>query len=129
MSRTCRQLRDALTSTGRLPDELAVHLEECADCASFAERARIARQLFKDHHADVVPDASFAARVATRLEQEEPQAELGRAAARLIPASLVLLFVLAWMAWRAEANPESLVVESPVDSPLSWAIADPGDDS
>ena len=45
MSRTCRELRDALTSTGRLPDDLAAHPDECADCARFAERSRIATAL------------------------------------------------------------------------------------
>ena len=60
---------------------------------------------------------------------EQPANLIGQFAARLLPATLALLLVLAWASWQVAANPEVLVVESPSEAPLSWILEISGDGS
>jgi len=118
----CKQLRDRLMDSPLARQAEKNHLENCSDCRRFAERLQAARRFFKEHHGNVAPDAAFAARVAARLNGG-PAEMLGWAASRLLPATLALLLVLAWFAFRAEpvqqiANEEM----APTDDLLSWVL-------
>jgi hypothetical protein len=119
----CKKLRNLLVSPERppLPVEGRRHLEDCASCGRFAARLRIARQVLVEHRADVEPDAAFAARVASRLPKG-PAEILGWAAARLIPATLVLALVLGWFALRAEPAPVVAEEAAPTDDLVSWVL-------
>jgi len=124
----CNKLRDLLIHPeGPLIAEGGQrHLEDCADCRRFADRLRTARELLENHHGNVEPDAAFAARVVTRLPQGSAEL-LGRAAARLIPATLALVLVLAWFAYRAD--PVQTVAEEsvPTEDLVSWVLDQSGE--
>ena len=60
-------------------------------------RLEEARRWFREHHAGIEPDPEFAARVVARLRRD-PAEELGRAALRLLPATVALALVLIWVA-------------------------------
>lgn len=120
---SCKHLRDRLMDADGAPLTAndTDHLERCADCRRFAERLNAARQALKAHHGNVEPDSAFAARVAARLPQG-PAELLGWAAARLIPATLALVLVLAWFAYRG-APVETVAEESvPTDDLVSWVL-------
>jgi len=118
----CHEVRDRLVSEAAGPTgPVGVHLGHCPSCARFAERASAARELLRDHHAGIEPDAHFASRVAARLNGT-PAARLGWAAARLLPATVVLLFVLAWLSWQTTSSPASMFDESPTEDLLTWVI-------
>jgi hypothetical protein len=123
MSASCREIRDRLTSagTGDRPQEVEAHLASCAGCARFASRLDAVREVLAGHRANVEPDASFAARVAARL-RNDPADVLGWAAVRLLPATLVLLAALAWVAFQTTATPSDLLSESPTDDLLTWVV-------
>ena len=123
MRMECENVRRHLTSardTG-LTGALGEHLGQCDACTRYAERIRGARRMFRDHHGNVLPDKGFAGRVAAALHQESTEV-LGWAAARLLPATLALLVVLAWLSWRTAPDPGSLFVESPTEDLLSWVV-------
>lgn len=91
-------------------------------------RSRIeqAHRYFREHHAGVEPDASFADRVVARLPRHQPAEVLGWAAARLLPATVAVLLVLAWFAYRAEpVTTTAEAVTSPVDDLISWVLETP----
>jgi hypothetical protein len=98
------------------------HLESCAACSRFARRLQAARRFFREHHGNVEPDAAFAARVAARLNGG-PAEMLGWAASRLLPATLALVLVLVWFAFRAEPVQQTAYEElAPTDDLLSWVL-------
>jgi len=94
-------------------------------CREYAGRLQAARHYFEAHHGDVKPDASFAARVAQRLNGR-PAAALGWAAWRLLPATLALALLLAWFAFQTSPSPTE-VSESlaPTDDLVSWLLEQP----
>jgi hypothetical protein len=119
----CREVRDLLTRAGVLT-EVRTHIEDCPECAMYAARLDAVRTALRDHHRTFEPDAGFALRVADRLNGRTPEL-LGWAAARLLPATLVLLAVLGVLAFRA--LPELEVAEeitSPTDNVLAWVLGD-----
>jgi len=118
----CRDLRVRLMEGRDLPGALAGHLDECPDCAHYAGRFHAARDLFRQHHGEVEPDAGFAARVTARLPQQSTVV-LGWAALRLLPISValvVLLFLLSL--WIPEATPTQTAAQAPTDDVLTWVI-------
>lgn len=123
MSASCREIRDRLESatSGDRRRDIDAHLQECADCARFASRLDAVRHALTGHHAEVEPDAGFAGRVAARL-RHDPADVLGWAAIRLLPATLVLLAALAWIAFQTTATPSDLLSESPTDDLLTWVV-------
>jgi anti-sigma factor RsiW len=122
----CREVRDLLTGVGE-PTEVRTHIEDCPECATYAERLDSARKALRDHHETFEPDAGFALRVADRLNGRTPEL-LGWAAARLLPATLVLLAVLGVLAFRAlPALEVAEEVTSPTDNVLAWVLGDDGE--
>jgi len=121
MNAACDRYRARLGAAvdGTLPRELESHPEGCAECARFAARLAAAREALRGHHANVEPDAGFAARVAVRLRRD-PAVDLGNAALRLLPVTLMLLAVLAWIAFRSEPLP----ADSSSEDVLGWVVAD-----
>lgn len=126
----CNDVRDRLGEIDGAPtaSEVREHLEACSDCARHAARIEAALRSFRGHHAEIEPDAAFATRVVARLPVR-PTETLGWAAARLLPATLVLLIVLGWMAWQMTSAPADLVSESPTDDLLSWVVSGNGNGS
>jgi hypothetical protein len=125
----CHDARNRLTAgTGGPERAVAEHLKACPACARFAGRMRIARELFREHHGNVEPDAHFAGRIAARL-RDQPTTRLGWAAVRMLPATVALLLVLAWVSWQATPDPASLFEESPTDDLLTWVLDPTGDGS
>ena len=125
---SCDSLRNRLMDAdgAPFPRNDTDHLEGCADCRRFVERLTAARHALKSHHGNVEPDAAFAARVAARLPQG-PAELLGWAAARLIPATLVLVLVLGWFAYRG-APVETVAEQSaPTDDLVSWVLDPSGE--
>ena len=123
MSTNCDEFRDRLTATGDagLSKGLAGHARECPACDRYASRARAARQLIRNHQSSAEPDAAFAARVVERLRHERDET-LGWAAVRLLPATVAVLVILAWVSLQVAPDPRSLLVQSPTDDLVSWAI-------
>ena len=101
--------------------EVSEHLDRCDACARYAARIGIARQLFREHHGNVEPDEHFAGRVFARL-RGQPVSTLGWAAVRVLPATLALLLVLAWLSWQAIPDPASSFLASPTEDPLGWVL-------
>ena len=128
MSQRCRELRERLTSPNgaRNADGLERHLASCATCRRYTERLATAQRFFRDHHGNVEPDAAFADRVAARLPHGQAEA-LGWAAMRLLPATLVLALVLAWLA--LTTAPRAIVYEdpAPTEDLLGWVLEPSGD--
>jgi hypothetical protein len=123
MSASCREIRDRLESAGagNRSRDVEAHLEGCAGCERFASRLDAVRDALAGHRANVQPDAGFAARVAAQL-RNDPADVLGWAAVRLLPATLVLLAALAWIAFQTTAMPSELLSESPTDDLLTWVV-------
>ena len=122
---SCSKARDRLMSH---PDSseprLVEHLASCAECAAFARRRQRVRTLLAGHHLAVEPDAGFAARVVSRLEQPAP---LAWAALRLLPAALAMALVLGIVSqWSdpAPAEQTSVVAEAYTQDVLLW-LAEP----
>ena len=124
---SCHQVRDRLAAgrTAEPGTPLAGHLASCAACARFAERIGVARRILAEQHGAFEPDEQFANRVTARL-RIEPTADLGWAALRVLPATLALLLVLAWLSWQVTPATEARAVSSPTDDLLSW-ILEPGE--
>ena len=127
MSLTCRQVRDRLqVRVGEPAGPVARHLNDCGGCARFAERLRAARELLREHHAGIEPDGHFTDRVVARLNGE-PASPLGWAAMRVLPATLALLVVLAWVSWNVVPDSTAAqTVVSPTEDLLTWVL-DPGE--
>ena len=123
----CGQVRPQLTDRQADTPDAGVfeHLEECPACSRFAERMRLAEDLFHDHHAGIEPDAGFAGRVVAALPTSSSEL-LGWAAMRLLPATLALALVLTVWALAATPSPTSLVQESVEGDLWSWILSSPG---
>ena len=124
---TCNDVRKRLTAGDARGDEalrVGEHLGSCASCASYARRVQGVRRLFREHHAGLQPDPSFATRVAREL-RPEPQDLLAWAAVRMLPATAALLAVLIWLSVQTTTAPAALLDESPTDDLLSWVIEAP----
>ena len=125
----CHDARNRLTAgAGEPKGAIAEHLKACPACARFGGRMRVARELFREHHGNIEPDAHFAGKIAARLSSE-PASRLGWAAVRLLPATIALLLVLAWVSWQGTPDPASLFSESPTDNLLTWVLDQAGDGS
>lgn len=116
----CRAVRDRLTRQVSGPSE-AAHLEGCRECAAFANRLALAREVFGSPGAVIEPDPGFARRVVERLPQ--PAEVLGWAALRALPAALVLALALAWVG-ASEPSPPTLLLtaEASPDALLTWSV-------
>jgi hypothetical protein len=101
------------------------HLDECPECARFAERLGLAEEILRDHHAGTEPDAGFAGRVVAALPTSSSDL-LGWAAIRLLPATLALALVLTVWALAATPSPSSLLEQSGDEDLWSWILSSPG---
>ena len=101
--------------------DVSEHLDRCQACARYAARIGIARQLFREHHGNVEPDAHFASRVSARLHGQ-PESTLGWAAVRVLPATFALLLILAWLSWQTTPDPAAWFLASPTEDPLGWVL-------
>jgi len=128
---SCDTLRERLMESDGvpLPRSEAEHLARCESCRRFAARLAAARDALRAHHGNVVPDAAFAARVAARLSRG-PAELLGRVAARMLPATVALVLVLGWFAYRGapartvvETAPETTAEATvPTDDLVVWVL-------
>ncbi|MEM8962912.1 MAG: hypothetical protein AAGD38_15610 [Acidobacteriota bacterium] len=74
------------------------------------EREMLARQLLRAHHAEVDPDAGFAARVSMKLEARGAELALGWAVRQVLPPATALAAVLAaW--WVSVPDPSLLAAD------------------
>jgi predicted anti-sigma-YlaC factor YlaD len=123
----CHQARNLLTlGHDAKSDGLDTHLDACLACRGYASRLATAQEMFREHHGDVLPDAGFASRVVARLP--DPASEmLGWAALRLIPATLVLVLVLAWFALDTPATTVAQETVAPTDDLVSWILEQSGE--
>ena len=143
----CRQVRDQLcesplpgaplaTATPPAPaaplsPALAEHLAACEECAAFARRLQLARQVLGKPLGGVEPDPQFSARVLARIAR--PAELIGWAAFRALPAALGLAVVLAWLGLSSPAPPPaapappSPLLDGPPSSDelLDWASLPP----
>lgn len=118
-----RTVRDRLTRGNAGPEEVA-HLAGCPECAAFARRLELARELLAASGAGIEPDSGFAQRVVARLPQ--PAEVLGWAALRALPAALALALALFWLGISQPQSPADLL--SPQADPdlfLTWAVLAP----
>lgn len=123
----CEEVQKVLMGEKMPPSEIVhEHLERCDVCARFAERLAMAAEILESHHANVGPDAAFAARVVARLPQPSPI--LGWAALKLLPAAAALLLVLSAWVWFGTGTPGELVASSPTDDLLSWVLENGGEE-
>ena len=125
---SCRTVRNALDGRAVMNPEREEHLSECPECARYAERLGTARRVLRAHRADFEPDGDFAQRVVARLPGESTEL-LGWAALRLLPASLVLLLVLAWFAAQVSPDFSNESTADAGDDLLIWVLEQPGDPS
>jgi len=127
----CGELRDRLMQNTAARNEPAParHLEGCGACRAFAERLSTARQLLREHHGNVEPDAGFSSRVMAHLPNG-PTEVLGWAAVRLLPATIALALVLAWFAFQTTPQPATTetVAIAPTEDLLAWVIDPTGDE-
>jgi hypothetical protein len=121
MTMNCRELRNTWQAgQTSQPKKLLTHLTVCDACAEYTRRIEVARQLFAAHQGNLEPDAGFVSRVVTHIPQD-PIDVMGWAVARLLPATLLLVLILAWFALNA-APVITDVAESqaPTDDLLGW---------
>lgn len=122
----CRALRDRLM---RSEPGAEAHLESCPDCAAFARRLAVAREVLRQPAAPaepmerMEPDASFALRVVQRLPR--PTELLGWAALRALPAALALVAALLWIGVSQPPSPEFKDLLSSPDLVLTYAALAP----
>lgn len=123
----CAQVQERLADArAETPSaRLLEHLAECPECARFADRLHMAKELLRDHHAGAEPDAGFAARVVAALPDSTSEV-LGWAAIRLLPATLALALVLTLWALVVTPSPVSLVNQSADEDLWSWILSSPG---
>ena len=80
------------------------------------------------HVSGLLTGLLFGARLAVRL-RVAPEFKLGWAAVRVLPATIALLLVLAWLAWQITPDPDSLFAASPTDDLPTWVLARAGEGS
>jgi hypothetical protein len=121
MTVDCKNLRDDWQAGAQNKrKELLVHLDSCDACTDYTRRVEVARQHFQEHHGNLEPDAGFVSRVATRLPQDQNDG-MGWAVARLFPATLVLVLILAWFSLSTTPVATDVVeLQAPTDDLLSW---------
>lgn len=122
----CRVVRDRLQAPAERGSDVEEHLRECSACARYSERLVLAHRALRAHRGDFQPDGDFARRAVARLSNE-PAELLGWAALRLLPASLVLLLVLAWFAAQVSPDFSGGSTAQAGDDPLIWLLEQPGD--
>ena len=104
--RDCRTVRDRLMRSEH-DGEAAAHLGSCPECAAFARRLALAREVLRRPAASadaMEPGPSFALRVVERLPK--PAELLGWAALRALPAAVVLVLALLWIGVSQPSSPE-----------------------
>ena len=136
----CQEARDQLIKEGSaraVAGPVAEHLTRCAACADYAKRLDVVRQLLREHHASVEPDAGFSSRVVAALPGTPDI--LGWAAVKLLPAALAIVIVLGGWCYldahrpadlleRAETTGEVASIErAPTEDPLGWVLASNGE--
>jgi len=119
----CREAREQLTRSAGESQGAALreHVGACPECGRYRERSEAARDWFRQHQAEVEPNAGFAARVAARID-ERPVDVLGWAAVRLLPATLVLVVVLGWLASGRSPDFASIDAGDSGDDLLTWVL-------
>ncbi len=129
MTMNCRELRNAWqVDQVPQPEKLLTHLTGCDACAEYTRRLEVARQLFAAHQCTLEPDAGFVSRVVTRVPQD-PIDVMGWAAARLLPATLLLVLILAWFALNtAPVITDVAEVQAPTDDLLGWVTDQSGNE-
>jgi len=120
-----RTVRDRL-ARGTAGAEEAAHLEGCPDCAAFARRLELARDVFRSAGAGIEPDPGFARRVVERLLR--PAEVLGWAALRALPAAMALALVLFWLGVSQLQSPAHLLAaDADPDLLLTWSALSPAE--
>lgn len=136
-ARDCRRLREQLCEPAAAPpapiaDAAARHLASCPDCAAFARRLELARQVLAGPRPApaIEPDPYFPARVLARIAR--PSELIGWAAFRALPAALGLALALAWLGLSTPASspptpPASPLLDEPPSSEqlLAWSSLSP----
>lgn len=84
-------------------------------------RMEAARRWFREHHAQVEPDAHFATRVSARLHRDAAE-DLGRAAIRLLPASIAVALVLVWAVTRVAPSRQQVASTTADTDVLTWVL-------
>ncbi len=90
-----------------------------------ADHTEFVRRYLRQRHAKVEPDPAFAERVLARLARR-PAELMGLAALRLLPATLALVMVLAWLSIRAGADSQPTAPQTTGDDMIGWLIEDTG---
>jgi hypothetical protein len=142
-ARDCRRLREQLCGpaadagapgvapTAPTADGASRHLASCPDCAAFARRLELARQVLAGPSSApaIEPDPHFPARVLARIAR--PAELMGWAAFRALPAALGLALALAWLGFSTPASPppappSPLLAEPPSSEQLlAWSSLSP----
>jgi hypothetical protein len=125
---TCNEARKRLAAAppGSVEGELLDHVHGCAGCRRYHDRVLAAGRWFREHRAEVLPDAAFAARVSARLGPSGSADALGWAAVRLLPAVLALVVVLGWFAFQTSPDLTATSSEAADDDLLTWLIEQDG---
>jgi predicted anti-sigma-YlaC factor YlaD len=95
------------------------HLAECGDCSRHSERLEELYRALGEHRASVSPATGFAARVRSRLPQQDDA--LGWAALRLLPATVGLVLFLSWLNWQQSAIADETIGD-PTNAVLTWVL-------
>ena len=95
------------------------HLAACSDCSRYSERLAELYRALGEHRASVSPATGFAARVRSRLPQQDDA--LGWAALRLLPATVGLVLLLSWFNWQQSATADETVGD-PTNAVLTWVL-------
>ncbi len=94
------------------------------DDRNLETRLTAAKQYFREHHAEIEPDPGFAGRVAVRLHRPAEEM-LAWAAIKMLPATVALVFVMAWIAFQAEPAGDTTVAvtaEQTTEDLLGWVL-------
>lgn len=125
-SASCAKTRDRLLAAPdatALPTEVADHLADCRDCASFAARRAALREALRREQSVHQPGADFAVRVVANLPTTTEV--LGWAALRLLPAALALLVGLTFFGMQQTPPPTALLADPSADLLLAYTALAP----